>query len=211
MRLALAGLAAGLMMTLAASAGAELLIYGPEDRFRVGIDCDWKDERSVCAPYGTYGDPRSESSIWNRFGPEGNPTRFQSPWHDASLAGPELVTARGALSRALFHSRRRLSRLGPAAGHLRNCRSQIRRCPRGLLRIREARVLDRSADEIGFGQAPGLVIQAVEQQDALNFREQRRRVAAPIFRELAGQPAFPAKRQLLSLHLEGCVGPQGPA
>ena len=70
MRLALAGLAAGFMMTLAASAGAELLIYGPEDRFLGCIDCDWKDERSVCAPYGTYGDPRSESSIWNRFGPE---------------------------------------------------------------------------------------------------------------------------------------------
>ena len=43
MRLALTGLAAGLMMTLAASAGAELLIYGPKDRFLGCIDCDWKD------------------------------------------------------------------------------------------------------------------------------------------------------------------------
>ena len=105
MRLALAGLAVGFMMTLAASASAELLIYGPKDHFLGCIDCNWKDERSVCAPYGTYGDPRSESSIWNRFGPKGNPSRFQSPWHDASLAGPELVTAEGRyLGRFSIHS-----------------------------------------------------------------------------------------------------------
>ncbi|MBL6716050.1 MAG: hypothetical protein ISQ03_06740 [Pseudomonadales bacterium] len=100
-----AAYAVSLLMVLAAPAGAELLIYGPKDTFWGCIDCSWRDERSVCAPYGTYGDVRSEASIWNRFGPNGNPSRFQSPWHDASLAGPELVTEAGRyLGRFSIHA-----------------------------------------------------------------------------------------------------------